>query len=371
MRQFGEPLPGEILTSWYARRRHMPGGRALPQPNAVRDRAGRWRHPDVHPAKAWLRFASRACDVPEARLADHAVTTQYPALTHDLVAWSRSPFDVGSFPWSQPPILKICWCSRCLADDYCAGRPAHIRQLWVMAAIGFCHQHHWPLEDRCNACGSPNWHFRAPARGPLRMVCADCWRPLERSFSPYLNADESIRARWESVIAFEREMLTALRGRTPDQFALNYTSGDQLLQEVRDISALLTASSRSDWAPLNSFACPAMVPGHLLPDFRSVDGPYPLATARIPLRRSLVAVCCAILMDERQNVALLDPLAPPAVERLLARVDGAALDRCMAVPDRWSPTLIRRMRETRRANRRSVNIARLKGCMSAIEQAFA
>ena len=364
------PLPGELLTSWYARRRRYPDGQGLPEPKSVRDRAGRWRHPDIFPAKAWLRFVSRHCDVPEAQLAGQAIAGRYPALTLDLAAWSWSPFVIGNRQWMPKPKLKICWCSRCLADDFAAGRPAHIRQDWVIATTGFCHHHRWPLEDRCNVCGSPNWHFRAPARGALRMVCADCWRPLERSFQPSLEANEAIQYCWQTVIAFEHEVLTALRGNTPDQFRLNFTSAGQLLQEVRDICTLLLADDRSDWASLNSISCPAMLPGHLLPEFHSTAAPYPLATARIPLRRALIAASCAIIMDAKGYTGLSGSDPAPALETFLTRVDGSAIDHCMAVPDRWSSTLIRRVTETRRATRRSRSIARLKGCISALDRAF-
>nr|WP_165388411.1 hypothetical protein [Sphingomonas populi] len=267
--------------------------------------------------------------------------------------------------------MKICWCSRCLADDFAAGRPAHIRQDWVIAAIGFCHHHRWPLEDRCNACGSSVWAFRTPARGALRMVCTACWRPLERSFPPALEASNAIRHCWEAVIAFEHQIMTALRGKTPDQFCLNFTSAEQVLREVRDISGLLISSDRSDWAPVNAFPCAAMMPGHRLPEFHSTDAPHPLASARIPLRRSLLAATCAIVMDAGSDVALLDPGVAPAIETFLSRVEGAAIDSFIAAPGRWSPSLIQRIAETRRATRRSASIARLKGCISAIDRAFA
>ena len=151
----------------------------------------------------------------------------------------------GEPPGVAPrPRLHMSWCSRCLAEVFAAGRSAHIRRHWVLAASGFCHAHSWPLEERCAVCRPSRWRFATPAHGPIRMVCEDCWRPLERAVPEALTAERKITVCWGRVIELETEVATALSGKTPDQFRFNFTSANQLLNEVRDICELLACSHR-------------------------------------------------------------------------------------------------------------------------------
>ncbi|MBV1692569.1 TniQ family protein [Novosphingobium sp. G106] len=248
MNEYLDPLPDELLTSWFARRRHNLRGRGLPEPKAVRDSKGAWRHPDIRPTRTWLNSACDRFNVEPSQLAASTFVRRFPHLPVDFLAWDWAPFPTEREGLRPAPRLAIAWCSRCLAEDFAVGRPAHIRQQWVNASLGFCHLHRWPLSDRCAACGSIRWKFAAPTRGPLRMLCAECWRPLERSLPEVLHASKELRDCWDCVIAFEAEVQTALRGRTPDQFRFNFTSASQLLNEVRDICGLL-ARNRLGFTP--------------------------------------------------------------------------------------------------------------------------
>ena len=149
---------------------------------------------------------------------------------------------------------------------------------------------------------------------PDPMVCEDCWRPLERAVPEALTAERKITVCWGRVIELETEVATALSGKTPDQFRFNFTSANQLLNEVRDICELLAGShrcfARTDM-PLNGFACPAMTPGRMPVQFLPNETPFPLAIADMPLRRCLLATATA-LIDPRPETgcALLGPDAP-------------------------------------------------------------
>jgi hypothetical protein len=77
-----------------------------------------------------------------------------------------------------------------------------------------------------------------PARGPLRMICDACWQPMERTSAPAIYAGKDALLCWDHVIAFEQQCIGAIKGRTPDQFRFNFTSADQLLNEVRGICRL-------------------------------------------------------------------------------------------------------------------------------------
>lgn len=375
MKPHHAPFPDELLTSWLARRDHSVRGPPYPRPKVNRDHDGEWRLPDVHPPNAWLQGVSRRFGLPKSELAAITFSHMKPAIPLDFLAWDWSPFRADPKSWHPCPKLHISWCSRCLAEDFAAGRSAYIRRHWVFAASGFCHAHRWPLEERCAVCRSYQWRFAAPARGPLRMVCADCWRPLEQALPEALTAERETKDCWDRVIEFEIEVAAALRGKTPDQFRLNFTSADQLLNEVRDICQLLAGShrcvSRADM-PLNSFACPAMTPGRLPIEFPPIDAPFLLAVADTRLRRCLLAAATA-LIDPRPETGrmLFGPDAPAAIETLVACVDEDTLNRCLTESGRWSPTLIERIRDARRRERQRARIADLERVILRIEWAFA
>jgi hypothetical protein len=81
---------------------------------------------------------------------------------------------------------------------------------------------------------------------------------------------------------------TGLQRRTPDQYRFNFTSANQLVNEVRDVCRLLAGKhrrfARTD-IPLNDFACPAMTPGQLQPASDSRNVPSPLAVTGMLMRR--------------------------------------------------------------------------------------
>lgn len=317
-------------------------------PKAVRARDGDWRHPDVRPTWAWLRAAGERLDVSASCLADHGIARRYPALPLDFLVWRYRPgpeHPEASFA----PKLSIAWCSRCLAEGFANGEPAYVRRQWVLAASGFCHRRRWPLEDRCNACGSLDWHFATAARGPLRMICGACWRPLERASESMLSAELSARPCWDHLIAFEEQLMGAMAGKTPDQTRFNFTSASQLLGQVRDICSLLTrappghdyCSGRTRTIALNDFACDAMASGMAGYRFLSYNAPNPLATASPLLRRCLLAAACAIIdPDPGTSATLFGPDAPSAIDRFVSGMNRELLAQYPAAVSSWSPTFI-------------------------------
>lgn len=380
MTSHDEPRADELLTSWHARQRRSRRGRTLPEPKAVRNRKGDWRHPDIHPTKAWLRATAESLDVPAIRLVQHSLAKQYPALPLDFLVWQHPPCPTEYAGLTPAPRLGVSWCSRCLAEDFATCQPAHIRHQWVMAASGFCHRHRWPLEDRCNACGSQKWRFAAPARGPLRMICGSCWQPLERAAAPTLDAGKDIRACWDQMIAFEQQLINAIKGRMPDQFRFNFTSASQLLNEVRDVCNLLTRGPLTDdyWVcktrniALNDFVCDAMTPGYVGRQFYSIEAVNPLTTASPVLRRCLLAAACGIIdPNPRISTALFGSDAPPAIEIFVAGVDHSVVDHFLAATGRWSPPFIQEIQTARQCRARRTTLGRLKANVSALNRVFA
>lgn len=351
------PLSDELLTSWFARRSHVYRGSAPPVPVPILDRRGIWRHPDIRPTHNWLKAVAERYAVPTSRLAEAAIARQYPFLPLELLSWEYCPFDFDHQGLRPRPKLHVCWCSRCLAEDFAAGRPAYIRGHWVLAITGFCHVHRWPLEDQCVECGSPRWRFTAPARGPLRLFCDACWRPLERALPAVLRAGSDIRECWDRVIAFEAQVLASTKGRLPDQFRFNFTSASQLLTEVTEICRLLMRhrwSNGMSHIPLNSLNCSAMTPGRARPDYLSSNSPYPLAVAGVGLRRGLLAAAAAIIDPScEMGGVLFGKGDPPAIDTFVALAQENKLDRCLTPAGHWSPTLVRQIESARQRKRAS------------------
>lgn len=345
------PFADELLTWWYARSsyaRHTGIPRA---PSRHKDPVIGGPPPDLEPVWQWLDTASVKFGISAEVLASHTMKHRYCALTPDQLTWQAGSLSDGGRRRSPTHLPRHAWCNRCLAEDFAAGRPAYIRQEWVIASVTFCHKHCQPLEERCAACNSYRWRLTKPARGPLRLLCAECWLPLERSLHEVISASEEIRQRWDRVIAFEAEVLTALRGQTPNQFHLNDTSGRQLLKQVGYVAELLCTNHLDDMPTniaLNLFTDPAMTPGRRCPNFRMVDGRCPLSVSSLAMRRTVLASLAAILDDKETLPNLpLDLQGPRAIDRFVAVVGRGELEQCLAHKGQWSRDFCNRLEAAR------------------------
>jgi len=369
------PLSGELLTSWYARRSHGISDKNMPRIEPARDRERRWRHPDIRPPAAQLRRVANFFDVPVDRLAASALNKRYKKLPLDFLAWHFPPFANRHAQPIMSPELQISWCSRCLAEDFAEGRPAHIRHDWILAAMTFCHRHRWPLAERCGACDSYLWKFAMPASGPLRMICRDCWRPLEQTRRSLFEAEAQAGASWRYLIDFETQIEAALMGRLPDQTLFNDTSARQLLDLVRDLCRLLLRNRRSylpQSIPLNGLICPTMAAGEWTPVYRASRAEFPLATAGLAQRRYMLAAACAII-DARSEIgaAFFQGEHSTAIERFLQWVDRSILDRHMNAAGRWPSLLTRRIRNTRTETARRDMLEMLRSRLASLERGIA
>lgn len=293
---FVEPFPDELLSSWLARAR--PNRNALNEPlhSAYRNSAGQWRHPDVHPTKSMIAELAANTGIAPIQIAELGLCYRYPRIYPDFVAWRYVPSNQPDRACEPALTLRIAWCSRCLAEDYAAGRAAYVRADWAMAAGGFCSQHRWPLIDRCITCGNAHWAMKRSLQGPPRMCCTHCRRGLERAHPKALELEPAAQPIWIMIAAFEAALRGALTGKVPDQFRFNDTSASQLLEETSTICILLAkARSRLGLRDglFDRFATPALTIGHLCPDEPSSE--MPLALASPSLRRCLIAICAAIL----------------------------------------------------------------------------
>ena len=351
------PFPDELLTSWVQRRRCEAG------------------HPDILPDPQWLEAAASTFKVSADILASQSIHRRFPNFPSDLLAALPQGTFVPARVRQAPPELAVNWCSQCLAEDLLAGRPAYIRHRWVMACITFCPRHRWPLTSCCGACHSSRWVWQRPPRGSVRLQCGECLRGLDRAHVGSLKAIPPVTEAWLLVMDFEQELLAAAGGKTPDQFKYNATSAHQLITQVRDIcrSAMISCSHRRPLSMLvNQFRWPAPPDTGKQDHFEPCADAFPLHTAGITRRRSLLALCAA-LSDSRAFVG--EHLFPGQMEHLLRNF----AERCAVIygdsglaSRRWSATLHAKVtsvaeREQRVANQGATasRIARLENAIAA------
>lgn len=158
------------------------------------------------------------------------------------------------------------------------------------------------------------------------------------------------------MIAFEAELLSAVQGRTPNQFRFNFTSANQLINAVRDICRLLTrrrpTHARSEIA-LNRFINPNLSPDRMPVDCPPIDATFPLATASLTQRRALLAAAAAII-DPLPSVGktLFGQDSGVAIDTFVASVEGSALNLCLSRTKKWSPSFCSRITAALRCRRR-------------------
>lgn len=293
---FVEPFPDELLSSWLMRM--QPDRNAMNEPilRAYRNRAGHWRHPDVHPTRSMIAELATNTGIAPNQIAKLGLCYRYPRINPYFVAWRYVPSVYLGQDCAPALSLRITWCSRCLAEDYAGGRAAYVRADWAMAAGGFCSRHHWPLVDRCVICGSVHWAMKRSPQGPPRMCCARCRRGLERANAKALELEPAAHSLWKMIATFEAALRDALKGKLPDQFRFNHTSASQLLGETSTICLLLARARRRAGLRdefFDRFATPALTLEDSYPDEPSCE--MPLALANPPLRRCLIAICAAML----------------------------------------------------------------------------
>lgn len=365
MSDFLEPFADELLSSWIARRQRGPPLPARLEPRAYRNAKGLWNHPDIRPQRRWLHALAEHFDIDAEQIDQNAVSRRYPRLDNLLTAWGFLP---PSYPvWGRPhrPILCKSWCSQCLAEDYAADRPAYVRAEWVIAAFSFCPRHRWPLLDRCTSCGNAMYQIVRPPRGPHRMFCCNCHRPLERAHPKALELEPPERRMWDKIAAFEAQMRRALAGQVPDQTRINNTSATQLLGETVRICLLLAScNARHAWHDLlyGRFANDTLTLGQEC--FSHLDCAMPLALADLPLRRCLLAICAAIL-DPEFGSAVNDPgQATPIIDVFTGIAQDHELDSFIGDRKACSPALVKQLGAARTRNKERARLWALRRMVS-------
>jgi hypothetical protein len=126
-------------------------------------------------------------------------------------------------------------------------------------------------------------HENAPWSDP--PVLCRLLAPVGDRAPALAEANDATKACWRILTTFEAEIHAAISGHTPDQFRFNFTSRNQLVNQVRDISRLL---ARNYWGytrsniPLNAFVAPALNVGRLNREFLQCDAPSPWPSHLFP-----------------------------------------------------------------------------------------
>lgn len=366
-----EPFADELLSSWLERRRR---GQQPPFEfdfRAYRDARGHWRHPDVQPQQAMIHALAARYDVARDKIEHLALGFRYQKIGDPFIAWHYFPPDYFLWGSTARPTLRQAWCSRCLAEDFAADRTAYVRADWVVAAWSFCPRHRWPLLDRCITCGSGNWTIKRAPRGPPRMFCNNCHRPLERAHPKALEVEAAARPFWDKAAVFEAELRGALAANVPDQFRFNNTSARQLLEETSQICLLLgRCHARLGLRDLlfERFANPALT---LSQDcYQDLPFEMPLALAEVPMRRSLLAICAAILDSGFDTGAARPDDGEPALDMVARIASDSAVDRFIRDRGACSPTFETRVGAARQRNERRERIWELRRAVKSLETLF-
>lgn len=336
------PFRDELLSSWsnriVSRHKLKPDRPIMPVQVEYRGRRRSWVSASVNPTDEWLSKAARRSGQPAGALASLALSRRYPHLPWYWYSWNTPPIYAGKIPVKNPSLMWS-WCSRCLAEDYAAGRCAHIRHEWVVAYSTFCRIHRWPLSSRCQICGSGSWHFSTLPGEPTRMQCSGCNRFLERSEPSAFHDGDNPSAITREIMAVENEIAKALRGKIPDQFRFNFTSPKELVCEFVDFPQLLakSASSGRYWRRPVEHAY-----GPVFPDIDydrySFDNHYPLAVVNKSYARRFLAVTALLINGINRNAIFGDsPKLGDSAARLFEMMDWDGVAEVKKRKRYWSP----------------------------------
>jgi hypothetical protein len=352
------PFRDELLSSWSnrIRSRHKlrPDRPDMPLQMDYRGRKRSWASASANPTDQWLKQAAARTGQPMDALASLALSRSRPGIPWHWYSWSDAPIRLGIIP-NRNPSLLWSWCSRCLAEDYAAGRSAYIRRDWVLAYSTYCRIHLWPLTSHCQLCGSGSWSFSTLTGEPTRMQCANCSRYLERSEpSVFHDGDRPSKISLE-LMAIESEIAKALRGKVPDQFRFNFTSSEQLLREFVDFPRLLSKTYYFRWLkhrPIE-FGYGSTFP-ILSHDSRSFDPPFALSVARKSMaRRLLVATSLIIGGIDKEAIFGGDSPDSDGAKRLLYMSELPGVSEIRKCKRYWSPDVRERFTELLQPHKRN------------------
>lgn len=204
---------------------------------------------------------------------------------------------------------------------------------------------------------------------PPRMICADCWRPLEISDQTNLEPSPSARRAWDCIIRYEDDLMAAIAGKVPDQFRYNFTSSVQLVAQTRDAFTLALYQKETgpqEIEPLG-FLHWQPTPRQLPPPFDGDIVLFLLSTIRLPLRRNLLALAAALFAPDCRDC--LFPNGPESlVEALMHHCDTDLLDVFLRDPKRWSPTFRKQFQAVRDDRQIRETASRIRHLEATLEQ---
>lgn len=290
-----ERYPNETLCSWIRRDFYKTGARPLTKLTVPGLRyQSPLHHPDIGPRDKWLKDWAWALSADLEDLSKATMLRQFPGLSREAFAWTAKPKPCPAWENSNMLIYpQTAWCTRCLASDYLHGRDAHIRQDWRLSVVTFCKDHRWPLSDCCEVCRSQKWDISKGPDGPLRMVCADCFHPLEMAGAESLQLEERSKDYWEILTNFE----ACLRN---DLFLTTMGPNKNGFCRARRIGALLKISeiglSRGEAreTALDKYFC-SMVPHEDAELSISSGGSFSFCSSNLALRRQIICISNALL----------------------------------------------------------------------------
>ncbi|MEG8223535.1 TniQ family protein [Sphingomonas sp. HH69] len=287
------PFASELISSWLARTacrydlslaalaRHFGGETRLSQISAPAL--------DYDPPAPLIDAVASAVRLSVTEIRELALKAIWPHRPWHRFAWAYVGPDPVSGRLFHTRQLAVAWCPLCLRDDRQNTGAMYLRRQWALATCGYCHRHHFPLQDICPGCQAPNpLCFVAASRTTL-LVCRSCGSALDRTPDPSRTDPVNCRT-WQAASIFEQNFDRAVDGWMPDQFAFNNTSARALVVAID--RALQTLARAEHEEVTSAFA----ITVHRYQRF-------PLAGARPATRRRLLAATRAFLWRKQPAVS--------------------------------------------------------------------
>jgi hypothetical protein len=310
---------GEILSSWLSRvgcRYDLGPAQILgcldPKPEISASSEIDWR----------MSRQEKGCLATAARTDIAAVAELDAASTHPR--WEKHWFALdscGRDPWSEQDIygneFRWAWCSLCLTREYCQTGQDYIQLSWTLACVGYCHEHKQMLTSRCS-CGATRRPIHVVEGSRTRLICRFCERPVAQQVVKEARGPKRLSRAVDLQIAFERDLIAALDGRTPATAWCGPASNEQLLAVVDDIAfAICRRATYGSQPPIEGFSTSYAHTGRF-PDLPDMD--HKLCALSPFWRANAVAAILSMIgsQDVCKIMSLdLDICRSPALRRLL------------------------------------------------------
>lgn len=293
------PCPDEIMSSWLSRigcrydcdpwtlLNLLPMGTGQGEDGSACDTID-WGMPRHH-----QRRVAQAALVKAAVVASCDAAQRLPAVPQYWFAWPTClDFSAGDAP--QAPQFAWVWCPHCLVEGYGDTGQDYLRLAWCHACVSLCPRHQRPFVDYC-LCGSHEVPVHIAKGRETRLCCRQCGRHLAgQEVRPTRQEPQRDAEATALQLAFEQNLVAALRGRRVSRRWCGPASPHELLAAVDDIADLLcTEAGARREMPIKAFE----IRFHYVPRLGLPDLDHKLCGLSSSWRRPVLGAVLAVIGD--------------------------------------------------------------------------